>query len=464
VATTETQVDPAPADGAEVEHSDVLVVGGRCGGATLAAWLARAGVSVVVADRASFPSDTLSTHVFQGGAIAALRRLGVLEEVLATGAPGVRSGRIRLGTGDGMLDAVVPMPVPGPGLPAMLCVRRVALDEILHRAAADAGATLLDGWALSDLVHEDGRVAGARMRTRAGEERTIRARVVVGADGRNSTVARLAGAASYSVLPTERFGYFAYYEGIPAGDPPIVDIVRDERLYGFGIPADARLYLACVMPPAADHAEFAADVEASWEREIARIEGIGERVAQGRRVGRPRGLRPVDTFLREAAGPGWVLVGDAGHFKDPAPGQGIADAMRQAERLAEVIAAAGVAGGSRSAEGSGLADLDARLVAYWRWRDRDARERHEWAHAFGAAGPPPRLLVEAQRAALARADGPERFWGPSLQIGSPRRTAGPLALARAAVRGIAARRLSLAETSRDLAALARRTASYRRAR
>lgn len=435
------------------DRVDVLVVGGRCAGAPLATWLARAGVSVAVADRATFPSDTLSTHVFQGGAIAALQRLGVLEEVLATGAPGVRHGRIRFGAGDDVLEAEVPMPMPAPGLPAMLCVRRVALDEILHRAAAEGGAQMLDGWGFAEPLRDGDRVVGARLRTRDGLERSIRAGVVVGADGRNSTVARHVSASSYSVLPTERFGYFAYYEGVATGDPPMIDIVRDDRLYGFGMPADAGLYLACVMPPAADYRDFAADIDAGWERELARLPRVGELAAGGSRVGRPRGLRPVDTFLRESAGPGWALVGDAGHFKDPSPGQGIADAMRQAERLSEEIAA-------------GLADgrLDRRLAAWWRWRDRDAVERHEWAHAFGAAGPPPHVLVQAQRDTLARRDGHERFWGPSLQRMSPRRALGRAAIARSAFRTVAAGRLSPSEAAAEIAGMVRREVAYRRAR
>jgi flavin-dependent dehydrogenase len=260
------------------------------------------------------------------------------------------------------------------------------------------------------------------------------------------------GASRYAVLPTERFGYFAYYEDVPRAEPAAVDIVRDERLYGFGVHTDADLYLACAMPPASDYQDFAADVEAGWEREVARLPRIGALVAEGRRVGRPRGLRPVDTFLREAAGPGWALVGDAGHFKDPSPGQGIADAMRQAERLSEAIA-----GGLEDAR------LDRRLRAWWRWRDRDALQRHTWAHAFGAAGPPPRILVQAQRDMLARTDGPERFWGPSLQRLSPRRALGSLALARAATRAVLHGRLAPSEAAAEMAALVRRGAGYRRA-
>jgi 2-polyprenyl-6-methoxyphenol hydroxylase-like FAD-dependent oxidoreductase len=437
--------------GSATDHVEVLVIGGRCAGATLATHLAGSGVSTLVADRATFPSDTLSTHVFQGGAIAALDRLGVLDEVLATGAPPVTRGRVLFANGGDRVEAEVPIPPPGPGLPPMLCVRRVELDDILHRAAANAGAKLLDGWSLAELVRDaDERVVGARLRRRGHEDRVVRADLVVGADGRQSPVARHASSSEYAVLPMERFGYFAYYEGVPSTQPPMIDIVRDERLYGFGMPADSGLYLACLMAPAADHREFAADVEAGWEREVGRLPRINAIVAGGRRAGKPRGLRAVDTYLREAAGPGWALIGDAGHFKDPAPGQGIADAMRQAEKLAGTIA-------------SRPADLDAALADWWRWRDTDAKPRHSWAHAFGSSGPPAHALVQAQRDILRRPDAQERFWGPSLQRMSPREAMPPRRLVAAAGRAVARGRVTPREALSELAAAARRELAYRKA-
>jgi flavin-dependent dehydrogenase len=432
---------------------DVLVAGGRCAGAPLATWLARAGLSVIAVDRSRFPSDTLSTHVFQGGGIASLQRLGALEDVLATGAPPINRSRVRLVNGDDRIEGELPIPTPAPGLPAMLCVRRVALDAILRERAADAGAELLDGWALTDLLRERKRVVGARIRSRDGAEREIRARVVVGADGRGSTVARLAGARRYGVLPMERFGYFAYYEGVTPPAPGTISVARDERLFGFASPADDGLFLACLMPPAADYGEFMSDVDASWDREVARLEGVGDAVATGRRVGRPRGLHPVDTYMRDAAGPGWALVGDAGHFKDPAPGQGIADAFRHAESLAEAVAA-------------GLDDgnLDRRLRAWWRSRDREAMQRHTWAHAFGSAGPAQHVIVELQRDLLSRDDGLERFWGPTLQRLAPQKVLNGRALARSVGRSIAGDRVSARELARELGEVARRAGSYRRAR
>jgi menaquinone-9 beta-reductase len=452
VSTTAKQANLPSARRDDDQRVEVLVIGARCAGAPLAAHLARAGVSVLVADRASFPSDTLSTHVFQGGAIASLDRLGVLDEVLATGAPPVARGRVLFANGDDRLEAEVPMPEPGPGLPPMLCVRRVALDEILHRAAAAAGAQTLDGWGVKELVRRDGVVAGARLKARDGDERTVLADLVVGADGRQSTVARDVGARDYAVLATERFGYFGYYEDVPTTDPPVIDIVRDDRLYGFGVPADTGLYLACVMAPAADYKPFMADVHAGWRREIGRLPRVGEIVAAGRPVGRPRGLRPVETFLREATGPGWVLVGDAGHFKDPAPGQGIADALRQGERLAETIA-------------GGLSDgtLERRLADWWRWRDDDAAPRHTWAHSFGSTGPPPHVVIQAQRDILSGPDAAQRFWGPSMQQISPPAVLGPMTMVRAAIHGAMRGRFSPRQAVSDLAGLAVRDARYRRA-
>lgn len=430
----------------------VLVIGGRCAGASLAVHLARAGVSVLVADRARFPSDTLSTHVFQGGAIASLDRMNVLDAVLASGAPPVRHGRVLFVNGSDRLEAEVPMPEPGPGLPSMLCVRRVVLDEILHSAAREAGAMMLDGWGLEQLVRRNGVVSGARLKARNGEQRLVSADLVVGADGRQSTVAARVGSGEYGVLPTERFGYYAYYEGVETPDRPMIDIVRDDRLYGFGIPADNGLYLACLMAPAAEHESFVADIDAGWRAEVGRLPNVDEIVAGATLVGRPRGLRSVDTYLREASGPGWVLVGDAGHFKDPAPGQGIADALRQAERLAVAITA-GLDEGS----------LERRLAAWWDWRDQDAAPRHAWAHTFGAAGPFPHVLIQAQRDILSRPDAPERFWGPSLQQLSPRGALGPAAMARAATRGVASRRFSTTQAIGELSRLARRELHYRRA-
>ena len=147
-----------------------------------------------------------------------------------------------------------------------------------------------------------------------------------------------------------------------------------------------------------------------------------------------------------------MLVGDAGHFKDPAPGQGIADALRQAERLAGTVAA-----------GLGEGTLERRLADWWGWRDHDAAPRHVWAHGFGSAGPPAHVLIQAQRDILARPDAAERFWGVSMQRIAPPAVLGPATMLRAAVHGALRGRFSPGQAVSDLAGLAARDVRYRRA-
>src|SRR4051794_19722738 len=138
---------------------DVVVVGARCAGAPLAKLLADQGVRVAAVEQATFPRDTLSTHVFQAPGIKLLRRLGVLDKVLATGAEPVRSLDFR------QEDFRMQRPFPArPGdVGGSVSVRRFVLDPILADAAAEAGAELMMGTKATDLIHRDGRVAGVRV-------------------------------------------------------------------------------------------------------------------------------------------------------------------------------------------------------------------------------------------------------------------------------------------------------------
>ncbi len=132
-------------------------------------------------------------------------------------------------------------------------------------------------------------------------------------------------------------------------------------------------------------------------------------------------------FFREAAGPGWALVGDAGHFKDPSPGQGISDALRQSERLAEVI----VAAGGRHEE------TDAALARWWRWRDRDAAQMHWFASDLGGAGPVPVVFTELLRGLSREPDGLSRAVDVFNHRVAPRELLTPRRLATAAAHAVA---------------------------
>jgi 2-polyprenyl-6-methoxyphenol hydroxylase-like FAD-dependent oxidoreductase len=138
-----------------------------------------------------------------------------------------------------------------------------------------------------------------------------------------------------------------------------------------------------------------ADREAVYEAGLRGWPKLHEGVAGARREGRIYTMANMHGFFRASAGPGWALVGDAGHFKDPTPGQGIADALRQSEKLAAAIES-GLGGGERS--------LDDLLAEWWRWRDEDAWEMYWFAHDMGAAGPTPPVLRAAQRRIAADRD------------------------------------------------------------
>ncbi|EQD81305.1 hypothetical protein N599_36990, partial [Saccharopolyspora erythraea D] len=171
--------DSSPAS----KHYDVIVVGARCAGAPLAMLLARAGHSVLLLDRARFPSDTMSTHWILRPGIELLSKWGLLPDLMATGCPPIR--RISLCFGSTTFSGE---PTTPRGTATTFAPRRTVLDALLTRAARTAGAELREGFAVRDVLREDGRVRGVVGQSRDGRAVVVRSRLVIGADGRNSTV------------------------------------------------------------------------------------------------------------------------------------------------------------------------------------------------------------------------------------------------------------------------------------
>jgi 2-polyprenyl-6-methoxyphenol hydroxylase-like FAD-dependent oxidoreductase len=357
------------------ESFDVIIVGARCAGAPLATILARAGLRVCVADKDSFPSDTPSTHGIQPTGVEALKRLGVLDSVLKVAPPMLR---LRMTFDD------IPAPtadiVAITGGPA-LSVRRITLDEILVNAAAEAGAEVRTQTTITGLVMDGDRVAGVT--TPAGE---LRAPLVVGADGRRSAVARMVGAREYLPTPNARVFMWAYYEADPTAGEMWIGKIGDHTY--LGMPTDNGLTLVAACPSIDRRDEVRADREAVFEAGVRAWPELYDGIAGARREGPVHTMANMHGFFRQSAGPGWALVGDAGHFKDPAPGQGIADALRQAEMLAAAVT---------RALGGGHGRPDEILREWWRWRDEDAWEMYWFAHDMGEAGPTSPLRLEALR-------------------------------------------------------------------
>jgi flavin-dependent dehydrogenase len=366
-----------------VERVDVVVVGSRCAGAPLATLLARAGVRVAVLERAVFPRDTLSTHIFQAHALAFLDRLGVTERLRATGAPFI--GRSDGRTGD--LQWSVPWPQRPGDVGGAASIRRTVLDPILAETASQAGADVRFGSTVTGVLTDYGRVTGVRV-DQGGIQSRIEAPLVVGADGRNSTIASLVGARKYNLTSNQRFVYWSFYEHANPGSDPAVIFHHWAGKIVIGCPADNGLYQVIVIPELAELPRFRAELDARFHDYARQCAPVAEAITGARRVGKFFGMLRWEGFFREACGPGWVLVGDSGYFKDPTPGQGIGDAYNQVDTLAPAIVNG--LGGSSSG-------LDNALAAWGRWRDEDQAEHYWFATDLGKAGPPPAVLVEVAR-------------------------------------------------------------------
>jgi flavin-dependent dehydrogenase len=367
------------------ESFDVIVVGARCAGSPLGTLLARAGLRVAVLEQASFPRDTVSTHCLQAGALASLDRLGVTEQVRATGAPYLRYFDLRQDD----LEARVEIPQRAGDVGGIASIRRLLLDPILAETAAHAGAHVRMETRVTGLLGDRGRVAGVKL-TRNGSESALKARLVVGADGRNSTVARLVGARKYNAVPNERFAYWAFFEDADGSHESFVFHRWADRLV-FGGYADSGLFQVIVLPQLGELPRFRDDLEGSFMEYARSCRPMASALDGSRRVGRFFGLLRWEGFFRDACGPGWVLVGDAGHFKDPTPAGGIQDALRQAETLAPVIA---------GEIGESPERLDKSISHWGRWRDRDAAEHYWLACDMGAAGAVPAVLPVVMRRLL----------------------------------------------------------------
>jgi flavin-dependent dehydrogenase len=366
------------------DRYDVVIVGARCAGAPLAALLARVGARVAVLERASFPSDTLSSHLFEADALAFLDRLGLIEPLRATGAPLV--GWTDMRVEDLRLSMALPLQTGDVG--GMASVRRSLLDPLLAGAAQEAGAELRTATEVTALLEDRDRVAGVRVQDAAGE-RELRARLVVGADGRHSTVAKLCGARRYNVTPNQRLLYWGFFEGADMGAKPTFLTHRWKERFILGIPSDSGLYQVLLWPEIAELDAFRADPAAAFIAHARSCEPIAQGLAGARQVGKVLGAVRWEGFFREASGPGWVLSGDAGHFKSPSPGRGIGDAFLQADSLATSII--GALGGSED-------ELDAELARWGRRRDREFAEHYWLAYDFEEPGAVPAVLVEILRA------------------------------------------------------------------
>lgn len=354
------------------EHVDAIVVGARCAGSAAATALAKTGRRVVALDAGRFPSDTLSTHLLFAGGVAELQRLGALERVERLGPP--RHFDAYIGTPRAEVRGTYS---PVDGIAYSLCVRRTGLDLALVETARAAGAEVREGVKVTSLVEENGRVVGVRAAERgAKSELTLRAPLVIGADGRRSTVARLAGAdVPYLSNANARAGYYSYYEDPRTEWHGTAAMWLEGRELGAAFPTDGGLVLCLLMPPRERADAFRLDLEGEYDRTVAAVPGLAARLDGATRATKIVSSVEQPSYFRKSAGPGWALAGDAGHFKDPVTAQGIRDALRFGRLLGEAVAP--------------VLDnpprLDAAVRAWERRLVAECRETYHWTNRFARA-------------------------------------------------------------------------------
>src|SRR5215475_1111544 len=262
-------------------YYDVIVVGARVAGAATAMLLARQGLRVLAVDRASFPSDSISSHQLQVPGVALLHRWGLLAKLTAAGTPPAR--RVRFDAGGGL---VMNGRFPAyDGVNALYSPRRILLDSILVEAAREAGAEVRENFRVTQVIASDGRISGIQGAARGRPEVTETASLVIGADGKRSLVAGAVGARRYRERPVRSFASYSYWSGVPVSGGELYQ--RPGRAVA-AFPTNDALTMIYVAAPMTEFAAARADLERHYLRALDRCGDLGARVRSGRRAERLR--------------------------------------------------------------------------------------------------------------------------------------------------------------------------------
>ena len=352
------------------DRYDVIVIGARCAGSPTAMLLARQGHRVLLVDRATFPSDTLSTHLVHPPGVAALDRWGVLDRLRATNCPPIDTYSFDFG----------PFTLAGapgtPDSPVAYCPRRTVLDKLLVDAAAESGVEVREAFTVDEIEFDDGRVAGIRGHAPGGGPVVEHGDLVVGADGRFSLLAKAVGPEQYHERSPILCGYYSYWSGLPA-EGSFAVTARPERGWAVA-PTHDDLTLVVAGWPYRDRDTYKHDVEGTYLGMFDLAPEFAERIRGATRESRIAGTA-VENYFRKPFGPGWALVGDAGYNKDFITAQGITDAFRDAELCADALHRAL----------SGTQPFDEVMAEYQATRDAHVLPMFEFTCQLATLEPPP---------------------------------------------------------------------------
>lgn len=382
---------------------DAIVVGARVAGSATAHLLAGMGWRVALVERKARPlGQTLSLPITQPRGLARFQALGLLPAIEGI-MPRLKQVRtLRLGLAGGLVIAgAVP---PAQGFDYGVILRREALDDALLDfviAAHPDAITLYDGTNVDELVMEDGRARGVKVHSNSqpGRTGTLNAPLVIGADGRFSQVARLVGARAYGVRTSFTTLFYSYGRGMDFSGLSDVTFLTaaNQRMVVFSDVGEG-LQVMSAWFPVAQYASFRRDpvgeLRATWES----VPELRERMARAELLGKTMGLAPQEGYFRPMGGAGWALVGDARHFKDPASGQGLHDALYSVQQLGEAISAA--TGGRTLRDDEALRRFQKEIAHAQAMSDRELKPMYTFTYTFaeGLVRPPTlpeRLLLRA---------------------------------------------------------------------
>lgn len=311
---------------------DVIIVGGRVAGSVLATRLGQFGLRALLLEKASFPSDTLSTSFFRAPALRVFEKIGVLAEVKSAAPPMRRMWNNMDGT-------VIHEPVEAPEehLRFFLCERRITLDQILfQRVKREPLVEVRLGANVRDLLWQDDRVIGVRWSEQGGMAEAT-ARAVIGADGFYSTVARILNPIYETFFPVQRCMYYTYFQGLDSlGEPTAEHHFRGNTLT-YVFPTDANLTMVALSLPFHEFGSFRKEPLRNLQAHLESLPLLAPRLARAEVASEVYGAGNISSYQRIPFGPGWVLVGDAHQVMDPWSGMGIDHATTHADFLAEAL-------------------------------------------------------------------------------------------------------------------------------
>jgi 2-polyprenyl-6-methoxyphenol hydroxylase-like FAD-dependent oxidoreductase len=255
------------------------------------------------------------------------------------------------------------------------------LDKMLVDAAVEAGVELREGFAVEDLRWDGDRVTGIKGRGHEGGAIDERARIVIGADGVHSLVAKAVRAVEYDVKPPLNTNYYTYFSGFQADD--LEEYVRDYKAVGC-FPTHDGLTLIAVLWPSSRFQEIRTDVEGHFRRVLESTPSVADRLLRARREAKWVGTAGVPNYFRTPFGSGWALAGDAAYNKDPITAQGISDAFLDAEALSDAL----------DDGWSGRRTLGDALKAWQTSRDERAKPMYDFTCQLATLEPPPPFMQQ----------------------------------------------------------------------